>query len=82
MWHVYLLRCNDGSFYCGICTNLERRVKEHNTSLKGAKYTRARRPVELVWHRDDMANRSVASKEEYRIKHLTRLQKVALIKSK
>lgn len=49
-WNVYLLLCKDGSLYTGICKILERRLKEHNTSVKGAKYTRCRRPVKLVWH--------------------------------
>lgn len=71
MWHVYLLRCRDGSLYCGIAKDLERRVKEHNGSKKGAKYTSCRRPVELVWHKD-VADRSVASREELRIKKLSK----------
>jgi len=47
-WRVYLVQCRDGSLYCGISTNVPRRVKQHNTSRKGAKYTRGRRPVTLV----------------------------------
>jgi len=71
MWHVYLLQCNDKSIYCGIAKDLDRRVKEHNNSVKGAKYTRCRRPVKLVWHKD-VADRSIASKEELRIKKLSK----------
>jgi len=62
-----MLECADGTFYTGISTDLERRLKEHNSSSKGAKYTRARRPVKLVYserHKD----RSSASKREYEIK--------------
>ena len=70
-WYVYLLRCNDGSIYTGITKDLERRVKEHNSSKKGAKYTSQRRPVKMVYNKK-VADRSVASKEELRIKKLSR----------
>lgn len=71
MWYVYLLRCNDGSIYTGIAKDLERRVKEHNTSKKGAKYTSCRRPVKMVYNKI-VADRSIASKEELRIKKLSK----------
>jgi putative endonuclease len=71
MWYVYLLRCNDGSIYTGISNNLERRVKEHNNSKKGAKYTSCRRPVKMVFNKV-VENRSIASREELRIKKLTK----------
>lgn len=77
MWYVYLLKCNDDTIYVGITTSIERRVKEHNTSNKGAKYTRMRRPVVLLKY-FEFENRSLASKEEYRIKHLTKKQKLEL----
>ena len=48
MWYVYLLRCADATLYCGVTTDMERRLREHNAGRRGAKYTRARRPVELV----------------------------------
>ena len=48
MWSVYILRCADGTFYTGVTKNLDRRVHEHNCTKKGAKYTRSRRPVQLV----------------------------------
>ena len=79
-WNVYLLECSDRSYYCGIASDLDRRIKQHNGSPQGAKYTRTRRPVKLVWH-TQVPNRSVASKEEIRIKRLNRAQKKALIKS-
>lgn len=48
MWYVYLLRCADATLYCGVTTDMERRLREHNAGSRGAKYTRARRPIELV----------------------------------
>ena len=48
--YVYMLRCSDGTFYMGYSTEVARRVHEHNTSSKGAKYTRGRRPVTLVYY--------------------------------
>ena len=48
-YFVYILECADGTLYAGITTNIERRVKEHNEDARGAKYTRMRRPVELVY---------------------------------
>jgi putative endonuclease len=51
MWYVYLLRCKDGSIYTGIAKDVERRLHEHNNSTKGAKYTRCRRPVKLVYYK-------------------------------
>lgn len=78
MWYVYILECADGTLYTGITTDLERRVVEHNESKLGAKYTRARRPVKLVYS-SEKADKSEASKEEYRIKSLTRKEKMRLI---
>lgn len=79
MWQVYILKCADDTLYTGITNDLERRLNEHNSCSKGSKYTRARRPVTLVYSAE-MENRSEASKEEARIKKLTRDQKIALIK--
>ena len=78
MWYVYILKCCDGTFYTGVTKNLERRVQEHNSSGLGAKYTRGRRPVKLVYSRK-FKNRINASREEYRIKQLTRKEKLLLI---
>ena len=80
-WHVYILRCRDDSLYTGITTNLERRLTEHNTRSNGASYTRGRRPVTLVYN-CKMADRSSASREEWRIKQLPRERKEALIRSR
>ena len=77
---MYLVECADGSLYCGITTDIKRRILEHNFSFKSAKYTRSRRPVRLVWSKQ-VASRSEASKEEYRIKRLKRKQKLELITS-
>lgn len=73
-WFVYILQCVDKTYYTGITTDLERRVEEHNSSPKGARYTRAKRPVHLVYS-ESCDNRSEASKREHQIKKLTRSQK-------
>jgi len=79
MYYVYMVRCADDTLYTGITTELERRVEEHNSSDKGAKYTRARRPVVLVFS-EAHANRSLASKREYEIKKkMSRKEKIRLI---
>jgi len=78
-WYVYILRCQDDSLYTGVCTDLERRVQEHNQcNKKGARYTRARRPVKMVY-REGCENRSEACKREAAIKKLQRKQKLLLI---
>lgn len=77
-WYVYMLQCADGTFYTGITTDVSRRVKEHNNAKVGAKYTRMRRPVSLVYQREE-ADRSSASKCEYLIKKLTREEKIKLM---
>jgi len=78
IWRVYILQCNDGTLYCGVTTDLKRRVDEHNSSALGARYTSGRRPVKLVYAQD-FADRSAASKEESRIKKLSRGEKFKLI---
>lgn len=77
MWYVYILECSDGTLYTGITTNLDKRLKTHNNG-KGAKYTKTRLPVVLKTSFES-EDRSSASKEEYRIKQLTRKQKLELI---
>lgn len=77
-WFVYIVQCNDNSLYTGITTDIDRRINEHNTSLKGAKYTRNKRPVTIVYF--EMAiDRSMASKRESEIKKLSRSNKLKLI---
>ena len=81
-WYVYIVECADGSLYTGITTDLNRRLNEHNYSFKlGAKYTRSRRPVRLVY-KEEKINRSDASKRELQIKRLTRNKKIELINGK
>ena len=81
MYFLYILQCSDQTFYTGITTNLDRRIKEHNQSKMGAKYTKARRPVKLVYSKE-FIDRSTALVEEYKIKKLYRSQKIDLIKNK
>lgn len=75
MYLLYILECSDQTLYTGITTDIKRRIEEHNNSKKGAKYTRTRRPVKLVYSRK-FRTRSSAAKEEYRIKKLTRQEKL------
>ncbi|MDP1645614.1 MAG: GIY-YIG nuclease family protein [Thiobacillus sp.] len=77
-WCVYMLRCADGSLYTGITTDIARRVAEHNgNSALGARYTRSRRPVQLVYV-EAAANRAEATRREATIKLLDRARKLAL----
>lgn len=78
MYYLYILECSDLSLYTGITVDLDRRVLEHNTAKNGAKYTKARRPVRLVYSKQ-FRNRSLASKAEIKIKKLSRLQKQELV---
>jgi putative endonuclease len=78
-WHLYVLLCADGSYYCGVTTEIARRINEHNTSAKGAKYTKVRRPVRLVYYKT-YKDRSSAQKAEYEFKRLRRAQKERIIK--
>ncbi len=79
MWYVYVLLCADKSLYCGITTNLVKRLKQHNGELKGgAKYTRGRGPCRFVYIKKAM-NRSIASKLEYQFKQLSRKNKIDFI---
>lgn len=75
--YTYLLRCADGSLYCGWTNNLEKRLAAHNAGT-GARYTRSRRPVELVWYTVS-ATKQQAMHLEARIKQLRRSQKEALV---
>ncbi len=80
-WYVYLMRCADNSLYCGITTDIARRLRQHNGELKGgAKYTKARRPVCLCAHALG-GNRSEASKLEARIRKLAPVQKIAALQA-
>lgn len=79
MYYVYLLRCADGTLYTGFTNDLARRLAAHNAG-RGAKYTRGRRPVELVYW-ESFSNKSSALRREYAIKQLPRRQKLTLIQS-
>ncbi|MEA2047661.1 MAG: GIY-YIG nuclease family protein [Campylobacterota bacterium] len=79
-YHVYIVKCSDDTLYTGIATELYRRIEEHNHSDKGAKYTRTRRPIILMYS-EAYPDRSSASKREYEIKkRMSRAEKLALIK--
>jgi putative endonuclease len=80
-WHVYILQCADDSLYTGITTELKRRLAEHNSPLKAAKYTRARQPVKLVFS-EKASDRSAALVREAALKKLSRTEKLKLINSK
>lgn len=73
---VYLLRCADGTLYCGATTDLARRLEAHNAGT-GAKYTRGRRPLTLVWS-EEATDRGAALRREHQVKRLSRRQKLAL----
>jgi len=77
-WQVYIVRCQDGSYYTGITTDLARRIAEHNSTSGGARYTRPRRPVSLVYA-ETAPDRSAACRREYQVRHLTPAMKRALI---
>lgn len=79
-WFVYILRCSDNSLYTGVTTDCERRLHEHNHSPRGAKFTRARRPVTLTYN-EEATNRSEAQCREAQIKRLSAAQKETLIAS-
>ena len=79
-WYVYVLQCSDGSLYCGITTDVMRRLEEHQSG-KGAKYTRARLPLEILvsWEEE---NRSTATKAEIAFKKLSKKKKWQCIEDK
>jgi len=79
-WFLYVVKCSDGTLYCGITVDIDRRIRAHNGVISGgAKYTRSRRPVALVFLKK-IGSRSDATKEELNFKRLTRAKKLELIK--
>ena len=78
IWKLYILRCGDGSLYTGITTDVEKRLEAHRSG-KGAKYTRGRAPLELVYQ-EDCGDHSAALKRELEIKALPREEKLKMIK--
>ncbi len=77
MNYTYILKCSDGSLYTGWTNHLEERIRAHNEG-RGAKYTRSRRPVELIYY-EKMETKEEAMRREYAIKRLDRQQKLELI---
>ena len=78
MWYLYILRCKDGSLYTGITTDVEKRLEAHQSG-KGAKYTRGRGPLELVY-KEECGDHSAALRRELEIKRLPREEKLKLMK--
>lgn len=79
MNYAYILKCKDGTYYTGWTNNLEKRLKDHNEG-NGAKYTKPRRPVVLVYH-EVFETKEEAMRREYAIKQMTRKEKEKLIQS-
>ena len=77
MNYTYILECKDGTYYTGWTNNLEKRLKDHNDG-KGAKYTKARLPVSLIYH-EEFQTKEEAMSREYAIKRMTRSEKSKLI---
>ncbi len=78
--YTYMVECSDGSLYTGWTNDLGGRVRAHNAG-RGAKYTKSRRPVKLVYH-ETFATKQEAMRREYEIKHYTRTEKLALLNQK
>lgn len=79
MNYTYILECADGTYYTGWTNNLEKRLKDHNEG-RGAKYTKARLPVSLVYH-EEFPSKEEAMRREYAIKHMARSEKACLIRT-
>ncbi len=77
--YTYILKCKDGTYYTGWTNNLEKRLKDHNEG-RGAKYTKARLPVSLIYYEEFQAKEE-AMRREYAIKHMTRSEKCSLIRA-
>ena len=77
-FHLYILRCSDGTLYTGIATDVSRRLEEHRSGTRGAKYLRGRLPVELVFE-CSVGDRAAAQRLEYRVKRMSRHDKEAVI---
>jgi len=79
MYYFYMVRCSDGSLYCGQTNNLKNRIKEHNTSqTRSSKYTKSRRPVQLVYF-EAMPTLQLALKREWQVKKWPKAKKEAII---
>ena len=80
MWYLYVLLCADGTYYTGITRDTKRRLHEHNNTKRGAKYTKVRRPVSLVF-RKSFESRSAAQKAEYAFKRHSHAQKKQIVEA-
>jgi len=78
-WYIYMLRCGDGTLYTGITDDVDKRLAAHRSG-KGAKYTRGRGPLELVYT-EELADKSTALKREIQIKKLSRPEKLKLLEN-
>lgn len=79
-WFVYIIQCSDNTLYTGVTINIDRRINEHNNSVKGAVYTKSRRPVKLKYLEGPMT-KSVAFKREKEIKKMKRIDKIKLMEA-
>jgi putative endonuclease len=79
IWHVYMVCCSDGTLYTGITNDLAKRIEAHNSGRDGARYTRSRRPVKLVYS-EPAVSKSAAAKRELQIKKMPRAKKKKMIK--
>lgn len=77
-WYVYMVRCSDDTLYTGVTTDVKRRVEEHNSEKKGAKYTKARQPVELVF-KVMAKDRSKAQMKEAQLRKMSRADKLVML---
>ena len=77
-WYMYVVKCSDSTLYTGVTTDISRRLSEHNSGKRGAKYTRSRLPVSLVYW-DEHPDRSTAQRYEAAFKRLSRARKVEII---
>ncbi len=80
-WFVYMVECRDGTLYTGISNNVEERVKKHNSGKGSKSIVKSKRPVKLVY-KEEMKNRSEASKREWKIKKMSRMDKLLLVSGK
>ena len=78
---LYIVRCADGQLYTGIATNVAKRLAEHESGPRGAKYLRGKGPLEIVFS-ETVGDRATASQLEYRVKRLSRIQKLDLIEGR
>jgi len=80
-WYTYMVRCRDRSLYTGIAKDIDRRLTEHNSAKNGARYTRTRRPVRLVFL-ERFSSRAAAAKREHQLKNLSRAEKQKLVQDR